>query len=98
MQKTNVSAKQLSQFILENQLWQLKENKLHREFIFSNFILAFDFMTQTAHYCESLNHHPEWSNEYNKVVVDLTTHESKGISAKDFMLAQAMNKIADQLM
>lgn len=89
---------QVSQFILENPLWSLKDNKLHREFIFSNFIVAFGFMSQIALIAESLNHHPEWFNVYNKVRVNLTTHEFEGISTKDFRLAKAMDAIANRLM
>lgn len=98
MESLKATADQLSEFISKNQSWSLQENKLHREFIFGDFIMAFGFMTQAALVAESSNHHPEWSNIYNKVAVNLTTHENNGISTKDFRLAEAMNKIADKLM
>jgi 4a-hydroxytetrahydrobiopterin dehydratase len=73
--------------------WVIKDEKLHKEFVFSNFIQAFGFMTQAAIIAESMNHHPEWFNVYKKVIVDLTTHEAGGISKLDFELAGKMEKI-----
>lgn len=70
--------------------WELLEGKLHKTFVFGNFVAAFGFMTRVALYAESMNHHPEWCNVYRKVTVDLTTHEAGGLSALDFELAQRM--------
>lgn len=88
---------QVLEFIAEQKHWSLKNNKLHREFVFSDFVTAFGFMTQVALIAERSNHHPEWFNVYQKVVVDLTTHEVGGISEKDFKLAIAMGKIAENM-
>ena len=74
--------------------WTLVAGKLHRDFAFDDFVAAFGFMASSALVAEKLDHHPEWSNVYNKVVVDLTTHDAGGISAKDFELAAAMDKLA----
>lgn len=74
--------------------WQLKDGKLHREFRFADFSAAFGFMTRVALAAEKLEHHPDWSNVWNKVVVDLSTHDVGGLSAKDFQLAVAMNELA----
>ena len=82
-------------FINEHPSWSIKENKLHREFMFKNFIQAFGFMTKVALIAESSNHHPEWFNVYKKVIVDLTTHEVNGISSRDFDLAKEMQTIAE---
>lgn len=71
--------------------WTLEAEKLHREFKFKNFVQAFGFMTQAAILAEQMDHHPEWSNVYNRVVVNLTTHEVDGISQRDFDLAHKMN-------
>ena len=71
--------------------WTLEAEKLHREFKFRNFVQAFGFMTQAAILAEQMDHHPEWSNVYNRVVVNLTTHEADGISQRDFDLAHKMN-------
>jgi 4a-hydroxytetrahydrobiopterin dehydratase len=73
--------------------WELKNEKLHREFKFKNFVQAFGFMTQVAILAERLNHHPEWSNVYSRVTIDLTTHEAGGISSRDFELAGKINEL-----
>lgn len=75
------------------ELWSIQAGKLHREFKFPNFVAAFGFMTQVAILAERANHHPEWFNVYNKVVIDLTTHDAGGISQKDFDLAQDISMI-----
>jgi len=74
--------------------WSLKAGKLHREYQFADFVAAFGFMAKVALVAEKRDHHPEWFNVYNKVVVDLTTHDAGGISAKDFDLAAVMDKLA----
>jgi len=77
----------------EENVWLIKNNKLHRQFKFKNFIEAFAFMTQVAMYAEKSNHHPEWFNVYNKVEIDLTTHEVGGLSVRDFELALIINEL-----
>lgn len=81
-------------FLNELSQWSIENGKLHREFIFSNFVEAFGFMTKAAILAEKANHHPEWFNVYKKVVVDLTTHEAGGITERDFTLAKQMERIA----
>ena len=73
--------------------WELKNEKLHRELKFKNFVQAWGFMTQAAILAEKLNHHPEWSNVYSRVTIDLTTHEAGGISQRDFDLAKKINEV-----
>ena len=70
--------------------WKVETGKLHKVFEFSDFTAAFGFMTKVALTAESMNHHPEWFNVYNKVVVDLTTHDLSGISTFDIAMARAM--------
>lgn len=70
--------------------WVRKEGKLHKKFTFTDFNAAFQFMTRVAVHAEELNHHPEWTNVYNRVEFNLMTHDAKGISAKDFRLAEAI--------
>ena len=70
--------------------WKIENEKLSKTFKFKNFMQAFAFMTQSALYAEKKNHHPEWFNIYNKVVIQLTTHDVVGISFKDFDLAKKM--------
>ena len=78
---------------LQDKPWVIEDEKLHKEFVFSNFIEAFGFMTQAAIIAEAMNHHPEWSNVYKKVVIDLTTHEAGGLTELDFQLAAKVEKI-----
>ena len=75
--------------------WALEDGKLTREFKFGNFVEAFAFMTGAALQAEKMNHHPEWSNVYNKVRVQLVTHEAGGITERDFELARKMNGLAE---
>src|SRR6266851_1674365 len=77
--------------------WTLAKGKLHREYKFSDFVHAFGFMATSAIAIEKMNHHPEWFNVYNKVIVYLTTHDAGGISAKDVTLAKLLNKFAKRL-
>ena len=74
--------------------WTLENGKLHRDYKFGDFVEAFGFMASVALVAERLNHHPEWSNVWSTVVVDLTTHDAGGITAKDFALAAAMEGLA----
>ena len=79
-----------------NQLegWTQKEGKLHRQFQFSSFVEAFGFMSSVALVAESMGHHPEWFNVYNRVTIDLTTHDAGGITNKDVELAKKANELA----
>lgn len=77
---------------LENE-WAIIGGKLQKSFGFKNFVDAFGFMTRAALHAEKLDHHPEWSNVYGTVVVNLTTHEAGGITELDFALAEAMEEI-----
>lgn len=74
--------------------WSLVSGKLHRELKFANFVEAFGFMTQVALLAEKADHHPEWFNVYNRVSIDLTTHDAGGISARDFALATQIDALA----
>ena len=73
--------------------WTLANEKLRREFKFASFVEAFGFMTSAAIEAEKMNHHPEWFNVYNKVIVELTTHDAGGITELDFELAKKMNNL-----
>ena len=68
--------------------WSIAGGKLHRELIFPDFAQAFAFMGEVARDAEALQHHPEWCNVYNRVVIDLTTHDAGGITSLDFDLAR----------
>ena len=91
-------AKKLSDAEVQAQLkavkgWSVVNGKLHREFQCKDFAAAFGNMTRVALAAESMNHHPEWFNVWNKVVIDLNTHSVKGISDYDFTLAEKIDGI-----
>ncbi|MGC1618673.1 MAG: 4a-hydroxytetrahydrobiopterin dehydratase [Candidatus Acidiferrum sp.] len=73
--------------------WKIVDGKLHQEYVCKDFVTAFGNMTRVALVAESMNHHPEWCNVWNKVVIDLTTHSVKGISDYDFVLAEKVENI-----
>ncbi len=73
--------------------WDYYENALHAEFEFDNFKDCFSAMSRIAFECEALNHHPDWSNVYNVLNITLSTHDSDGVTAKDFKLAKAIDSI-----
>jgi 4a-hydroxytetrahydrobiopterin dehydratase len=77
--------------------WTIVDAKLHREYKFPDFASAFEFMKTAAPAIERMNHHPEWLNVYDRVVVDLTTHDAGGISQKDIDLAMVFETIAGKL-
>lgn len=77
--------------------WTIENGKLHREYRFPDFIHAFGFMATAAIAIEKGNHHPEWFNVYNRVVIDLTTHDAGGITQYDADLARVLDAIAGRM-
>jgi 4a-hydroxytetrahydrobiopterin dehydratase len=77
--------------------WTVLDGKLHKEYKFADFVHAFGFMGTAALAIEKMGHHPEWFNVYNRVTVDLTTHDAQGITAKDAELAKILDEIAHKL-
>lgn len=73
--------------------WSVVNDKLHREIQFDSFNQAFGFMTMAAMEIEKMNHHPEWFNVYNKLVIELTTHDAGGITRNDINLARILNSL-----
>ncbi|WP_116108749.1 4a-hydroxytetrahydrobiopterin dehydratase [Lewinella sp. IMCC34191] len=74
--------------------WTEKENALHREFTFKDFRQAFAFMTEVAFAAEKMNHHPDWTNVYNRVTVKLNTHDAGNtVTDRDRKLAEQMDGI-----
>ncbi|HCV42152.1 MAG TPA: 4a-hydroxytetrahydrobiopterin dehydratase [Bacteroidetes bacterium] len=73
--------------------WTVVNGKLHREFTFKSFVQAFGFMSSVALIAEGMNHHPDWSNVYNKVIIDLVTHDLGGISPLDVEFAAKVDKL-----
>ena len=76
--------------------WKVEGNKLRREYVFPDFIAAFGFMASAALVAQAMDHHPEWSNVFNKVRVDLTTHDAGGITLLDVKLASSMEELAQR--
>ena len=74
--------------------WSVVNEKLHKEFQFENFNQAFGFMTRAAMEIEKMNHHPEWFNVYNRITIELTTHDAGGITKNDVNLAKILNSLA----
>ena len=88
-----LSSEQISEQLKNIPGWSVKEEKLHKDFEFESFNQAFGFMTRAAMEIEKMNHHPEWFNVYNKLTVDLTTHDAGGITENDIGLAKILNSL-----
>lgn len=76
--------------------WSILQGKLHRDLVFGDFVAAFAFMTRVADAAEELGHHPEWFNVYNRVSIDLSTHDAGGaVTEKDFELARRIDQLVE---
>jgi 4a-hydroxytetrahydrobiopterin dehydratase len=93
MKPEKVTEKQISEELEKLPGWTIKSGNLHRSFEFADFSEAFGFMTRAAMIAESMGHHPDWSNVWNKVVVNLSTHSIGGLSNLDFQLAKKIQKL-----
>jgi 4a-hydroxytetrahydrobiopterin dehydratase len=78
--------------------WSLANGKLHRVYRFRDFVEAVGFMTSAAMIVQQLDHHPEWSNVYNTVTIDLVTHDAGGVTARDVDLACRLHELAGRRM
>jgi 4a-hydroxytetrahydrobiopterin dehydratase len=96
MELSVLSLAELEQQLLQLSGWELSNGKLYRRFQFRDFVEAFGFMSQMALVSEKLGHHPEWFNVYNRVSVELVTHDAAGITALDMTWATQANQIADR--
>lgn len=97
MPKARLTEEELTEALAALPQWTIVEAKLHRQFVFPDFVHAFGFMATAAIAIEKMNHHPEWFNVYNRVTVDLTTHDSGGITARDVELAGLLESIAARM-
>ena len=93
MKPEKVTEKQIAEELEKLPGWTIKSGNLHRSFEFADFSEAFGFMTRAAMIAESMGHHPDWSNVWNKVVVNLSTHSIGGLSNLDFQFAKKMQKL-----
>lgn len=75
--------------------WTLKDNSIQKDFEFEDFAAAWKFMGSLAAVAEKLNHHPDWSNSYNKVSINLTSHDAGGLTENDFEFAKAADEAAN---
>ncbi len=84
----SLTEQEITMFLNENLKDRaFEKNAISRNFKFKTFVEAFSFMTAIAHEAEKMNHHPDWSNSYNKVSIGLTNHEAGGVTQLDFKLA-----------
>ncbi|NLY93647.1 MAG: 4a-hydroxytetrahydrobiopterin dehydratase [Myxococcales bacterium] len=74
--------------------WRREGDRIAKTFRFADFVEAFGFMSKVALVAERMNHHPEWKNVWNRVEVELTTHDAGGLTRRDFELAEAMDRLA----
>ena len=88
-----IEKNQLDSFIEKNPSWIIDNKMIKKEFKFENFIEAFGFMSKVALLSEKIDHHPDWQNIYNKVKINLTTHDKGGITTNDIKLAEAIDKL-----
>lgn len=88
-----LTEEQLQKELQTLQGWSIKDGMLHRDFVFASFNEAFGFMTRAAMEIEKMNHHPQWSNVYNKLSIDLVTHDQGAITQNDTSLARILNSL-----
>jgi 4a-hydroxytetrahydrobiopterin dehydratase len=93
MKRPLLSQRELDAALRELPGWELREGKLRRDLVFADFAEAFAFMTRVALAAEQLDHHPEWSNVWNRVSIALTTHDSGGLTASDLVLARRIEEV-----
>jgi 4a-hydroxytetrahydrobiopterin dehydratase len=91
-----LSPDELAAALAERPSWAVVDGRLHRELVFPGFPAAFACMTEVALAAERLDHHPDWSNVWNRVVIDITNHDSGGLTARCFQLAAAVDVAADR--
>ena len=91
---SKLTEEQIKKELANLQGWSVANGKLHKDFVFADFVEAFGFMTKAAIHIEKMNHHPEWFNVYNKIKVELVTHDAGGITQNDVSLAKTLNSLA----
>ncbi|MDE1762975.1 MAG: 4a-hydroxytetrahydrobiopterin dehydratase [Thaumarchaeota archaeon] len=94
MALTKLTEEQIKGELVNLHGWSVVNGKLHKDFVFADFIEAFGFMSKAAIHIEKMNHHPEWFNVYNKIKVELVTHDAGGITQNDISLAKTLNSLA----
>mgnify|MGYP001817027288 FL=1 len=93
MRPVKLTPSDIQQQLMQHLQWRLEQEKLSRSIVFKDFNEAFGFMSRVALLAEAMNHHPEWFNVWNRVDIQLTTHDAGGISALDFELAAKIDAL-----
>jgi 4a-hydroxytetrahydrobiopterin dehydratase len=96
MSRGKLSKQEIAARLCKLDGWSVVKGNLHRIFEFKDFTQAFGFMKRVARAADRMDHHPDWSNAYNKVTVDLSTHSAGGLTENDFELAGKIQKIHGQ--
>jgi 4a-hydroxytetrahydrobiopterin dehydratase len=91
MERRKLSAAEVAKQLATVPGWTVEAGKLHRQLRFGSFVEAFGFMARVALIAEKMDHHPDWSNVYSTVTIDLHTHDAGGLTAFDFELAKRIN-------
>jgi len=93
MSRTKLTDQEVAAELAKLPGWEIREGKLHRDFELKDFSEAFAFMTRVALLAEKMDHHPDWSNSWNKVTIELITHSAGGLTRNDFDLAAKIQKV-----
>jgi 4a-hydroxytetrahydrobiopterin dehydratase len=88
-----LQTEEILQRLLQLPQWSYQDGALHRSFEFINFVTAFGFMCSVALLAERMDHHPDWRNVYNRVTLNLSTHEAGGVTERDFKLASQISQL-----
>ena len=92
-----MSTEDITQNLAKLSGWSIANGKLHRQYKFQDFVEAFKFMSKVAPIAEAMNHHPEWSNCYNTVTIDLISHDAGGVTTRDLSLATKIDELAKSM-
>jgi 4a-hydroxytetrahydrobiopterin dehydratase len=93
-ERRKLSGREIEDALVHLKGWSVRDGKLRKEFKFTDFKQAFGFMASVALIAESMDHHPDWSNVYNRVTIDLMTHDIGGISPLDVEFASKVDKLS----
>ena len=93
MQDRLLDASELEEIISKFPKWEYREKSLKQDFMFSDFSEAFEFMVQVSEIAEDLNHHPDWSNSWNKVSISISTHSAGGLTALDLKFVEKVESL-----
>lgn len=77
--------------------WTLENNSIHKDYLFNDFTTCFTLMTKIAFEAEKMDHHPDWSNVYNRLSITLNTHDANGLTKLDFQLAAKIDQFASTI-